>query len=214
MIYSNSTAGGLDDANKLWWIGDYANAVNSYKQATYDKTAAEYDTLINLASLYRSLGDYESAVKQYRKIIPTLKDMDNESINNIYLPLAESYYYLNRLSKAQETYEDIFSKNPDSPDILFGLGRVYYSRRKLGKAEKFLKRVIKINSKYPGCYFYLAKIYEKQKRLIESEKMYAKALKKDSHQVELRYSLGNNYQERGLNEKAYKQFHRLINEWL
>lgn len=164
----------------------------------------------NQAALYRSIGDYPSAIKQYKLLIKE-KTLDKETLKYIYLPLAESYYYLNKLSDAEEVFQKILSVFPDYPPALFGMGRVSFALGKFDKSAEILKQAVKVNPDFPGNYIYLARVKTMENEIEKARSFYIQALKKDSHQVELRYYLARLYQSLGLNEEAYKQYHRLEN---
>jgi SpoIID/LytB domain protein len=137
--------------------------------------------------------------------------IDQNTIQELYIPLAESYYYSHRLKEAGEMFQRILEVSPGSPGALFGLGRVLFRDGNIEKAGQVFKRAVTVNPNFPGNYIYLARIAELQNNPEKAVDFFLKAQKKDKYQVELLYYIGAQYQALGQYEKAFRQFHRLRN---
>ncbi len=197
-------------AYQFWMDGDYGKAESLYIKAARDK-AGEYDSRLSLAALYRAQGNYRSAIKQYTILMSKQPAIDQKVIKDLYIPLAESYYYSHRLKEAGEIFQKILEVSPDLPGALFGLGRVLFQSDNIEKAELVFKNAVSADSDFPGNYIYLARIAELKNDQKKAIDYFLKAQKKDKYQVELLYYIGVMYQALGQYEKAFRQFHRLSN---
>ena len=205
----------LEKANKLWWNGEYGNAEKLYEEAAH-KPEYEWCARVQLATHYRSICNYQSAIEQYLVLLSNKNKIDQLAtplslINDVYIPLAESYYYVHNLEKAEDSFRTVLSRLPDDPRALFGLGRVLFARDKIEKAEETFRKSASLDPDFPGNHYYLAKIAWEKKDHRKAISYYRKALQIDYHQVELMYFLGDAYAAAGIFEDAFRQFHRLKN---
>ncbi len=197
-------------AYQFWMDGDYSKAESLYIKAATHK-AGEYDSRLSLAALYRTQGNYRAAIKQYILLMSKQPAIDQKVIKDLYIPLAESYYYSHRLKEAGGVFQKILERSPDSPGALFGLGRVLFQGGNIEKAEQVFKNAVSADPDFPGNYIYLARIAELKNDPKKAIDYFLKAQKKDKYQVELLYYIGVMYQALGQYEKAFRQFHRLSN---
>jgi SpoIID/LytB domain protein len=200
----------LEMAYQFWMDGEYSKAESFYLKAAKDNSL-EYDSRLGLAALYRAQGDYRSAVKQYNILISKKPALDQKAITDLYIPLAESFYYSNHLKESVWLYHKILEVSPDLPEALFGLGRALFRNGEIEQAEHVLRSALSVDSSFPGNYIYLAKIAELKNDPEEAIDYFIKAQKQDKYQVELLYYMGIQYQALGHFEKAFRQFHRLNN---
>ncbi len=210
IAYCYALSASLDESNELWWSGEYEKAIDVYQELAQDNNYS-FSARMNLAALYRSLSDYNSAIDEYKNIISNGVNFDISEIGKVYIFLAESLYYNKQLKESKKYFEKALNLFPEHENVMFGLGRVFFDLSKLKKAEVILNRIIKVDPEFTGSYIYLAKIAEKRNKTEEAIEYYRKALKKDSQHVELRFWLADNYLKQGLNENAYRQYYKLKN---
>jgi SpoIID/LytB domain protein len=200
----------LARAHRFWWEGSYSEAIPLYKKAaqnTRDETLAR----TNLAALFRSLGYYQPAIQQYRILLSGNRPMDRKAIEEVLIPLAESYYYAHMLKEAELTFHKVLEVTPSSLRALFGLGRVLFAEGKYDKSEALFQKSASLNPQFPAHYIYLARIAQKKKDSKGAATLYKEALQWDNYQVELMYFLGLEHQALGQYEEAFRRFYRLNN---
>jgi len=202
----------LEEAHQLWWAGDYISAAQLYEEASLSPET-ELDARIQLGALFRSIGDYPSAISQYQALLTSgaAEDVKKEHARDILVPLAESLYCSNRMEDAEEIFRKLLNRTPEDPTALFGLGRVLYSKNKYPEARECFTRAAARNPAFSGNFVYLGRIAREKEEHQESVSWYNAAVKADSQQAELLYWLGQEYQVLGLFEDAYRQFYRLKN---
>ncbi|HLD29582.1 MAG TPA: tetratricopeptide repeat protein, partial [bacterium] len=196
----------LKEANLAWWRGETADAEEKYSGLF--KESGNAAAALELAASKRSIGDYPSAIGVYETLL--LSTAVPRGLN-ILIPLAESCYYSHRLEEAETHFREAVNLSTASLHAGFGLGRTLCAQEKWDEAIPVLTRSSVMEPGFPGSFLYLARAYEKKNDPEKAAEYYVKALKLDTHQVEIRFSLGENYETRKSTEEAYRQFHRLEN---
>jgi len=201
----------VQEANRLWWDGNYEQAAALY-EAALRGSAGGAAARVQLAALYRSTGDYSVAIEQYHTLLAendVLGEMD--VVNQLYIPLGESCFYINRLEEAEETFRLALAQESRNHAALFGLGRVLFEKGDLEQAARAFQDAAAARPEFQGNYIYLARIAERLGDTWMSLSLYQKALQIDSQQAELLLPLGRMYENMGSWEDAYRQYHRLRN---
>jgi len=210
LLFSNESP--LERANQLWWTGNFESSINLYKEAAQTPENKALSR-IQLGALFRSIGDSRSSIAQYEDFFAQSSGIKSGRVhsNHILIPLAESYYYVNRLKEAEEIFQKALGFSPDDPAALFGLGRVLFHQKRLKEAQELFEKAATINTAFSGNFIFLAEIAREMGNLKEAILSYRRALQLDSQQAELIFLLGEAYQASGMFEDAFRQFHRLKN---
>jgi SpoIID/LytB domain protein len=228
-LHSKPAASQLGKANALWWSGDYEAAEAAYLQLAASGTGG-IEACLELAAHYRSRARYDLAAEQYRILSRRLESGDPEprgleALGRVYgagsdpggaalsdlvtVPLGECLYYSGVLDEAKREFRKALESSPRSLAALFGLGRTLFEEGDTAAAEAYFSIAATLYPRFPGSAVYLARIAERDGELVKAADAYARALKVDTHQVELRYFLGEVYQRLERFEDAFREYHRL-----
>jgi len=197
----------IEDANRLWWNGDYEGAALRYAEIVRS-SRSNVDAALELAALYRSVGDYGAAVRVYQKLLADA-DGDLQETVDVLLPLGESCYYGHRLDEAEDAFRRALAVEPRNTRVLFGLGRVLFEKEQLNEAESLLQSAAALEPSFPGTCIYLARVCEMRGETKRAIDYYRKAFGTDSQHAELLFPLGRAFMAAGSWEDAFRQYHRL-----
>jgi tetratricopeptide (TPR) repeat protein len=116
------------DANKAKILGNYAEALNLYKQAlTIDKSnaAVEYE----IARLFADDGNFPAALSYANNAY-------EDDPNNVWYGefLATLYAETGRLDESTQVYQNLLEKNPERYDYYFSLGNLLSAQGKYNEA--------------------------------------------------------------------------------
>jgi stage II sporulation protein D len=200
----------LAEANRLFWTGEYEEAARLYRERAGDP-GMRIAAGIQLGALYRSMGDYASAIAQYEELLDDASAAASspDHLRDILIPLAESYLYQRRLQEAERAFTTAAGFAPDAPDLLFDLGRALFARGKLEEAHDAFTKAAALDPGFAGNFVFLARIAHEKNNVQEAASAYRSALRIDPQQAELLYWLGRELQAAGSYEDAFRQYHRL-----
>jgi stage II sporulation protein D len=225
----------INDVNKLWWNGDFSAAEESYKNEIKENKK-NIQSYLQLASLYKSIGQYQKAISIYQKAI-SLEDK-KENFVSIYNSLGECFYCLSNYKKGLKFFNKALDNVISSEEacfeernlslkqeerslthkgfgmtegfyIYFNLGRTLFYMNKFDKSIEMFLKAIEINPDFAGTYFYLGEIYKQKNDLEKSIENYKKVLSKDVYFVEARTLLAEDYRQKELFDKAYEQLYKV-----
>src|SRR5208283_486857 len=140
-------------------------AVNSKK--ALDKLTDGYNNFLELnpedakkvylesGNSLRDKGDYEGAVKAYRKLL----DIDPADLETL-SELGKVYMKVGLLNEAIELLEKARNADRTSAHICFYLGSAYFMEDKNSEAIKALKEAIKLNPVYAEAYYKMGLVFD------------------------------------------------------
>lgn len=166
--------------------GDKAQAV-----AALQRSIAQNPNLITpriiLGGVYRSDGDYHSALVQYE----TLTRLDPYTASNHYY-LGLCYQILDRLEEAADSYRRSLKLDPNNADANMNLGLVYLATGRLADAIKFTKYATELNPKSGVAWSDYAVTLDAKGDYSEAEAAYRRSLELDSSQPTTLLNLATN----------------------
>jgi TolA-binding protein len=176
-----SPALALDEADRLWLVGDRAFADGLYPVArrVLDRFVVEYpnDTRIAPAMLLLgrsrlALGEPEKALDAFRRL-RAIATLPAQQLEGRFWE-AESLYRLKQYAAARSAYDDVLSKDAASqlaPEALYGLGLCELELRRPEPAIKAFRDLLTSwpeHSTAASATFYLAQALADQKRYAEA----------------------------------------------
>jgi TolA-binding protein len=176
-----SPALALDEADRLWLVGDRAFADGLYPVArrVLDRFVVEYpnDTRIAPAMLLLgrsrlALGEPEKALDAFRRL-RAIATLPAQQLEGRFWE-AESLYRLKQYAAARSAYDDVLSKDAASqlaPEALYGLGLCELELRRPEPAIKTFRDLLTSwpeHSTAASATFYLAHALADQKRYAEA----------------------------------------------
>src|SRR5215831_8197137 len=176
-----SPALALDEADRLWLVGDRAFADGLYPVArrVLDRFVVEYpnDTRIAPAMLLLgrsrlALGEPEKALDAFRRL-RAIATLPAQQLEGRFWE-AESLYRLKQYAAARSAYDDVLSKDAASqlaPEALYGLGLCELELRRPEPAIKAFRDLLTSwpeHSTAAAATFYMAQALADQKRYAEA----------------------------------------------
>jgi TolA-binding protein len=176
-----SPALALDEADRLWLVGDRAFADGLYPVArrVLDRFVVEHpnDTRVAPAMLLLgrsrlALGEPEKALDAFRRL-RAIATLPAQQLEGRFWE-AESLYRLKQFAAARSAYDDVLSKDASSqlaPEALYGLGLCELELRRPEPAIKAFRDLLTSwpeHSTAASATFYLAQTLAEQKRYAEA----------------------------------------------
>ncbi len=150
----------------------------------------------NLAGVYLSLGDIDSAKAQALKCVE-LKPNELSFLHR----LGEIQFAAKNFTEAAKSFEKIATLNPEFNEVIFHLGTVYAMQQKWPEAEGALRRARDIYPSNSSIDTNLANVLIMTKKFSEASKILEKvSIKEPSAEVNL--ALGIAYEAAGDEDKA------------
>jgi len=147
---------------------------------------------IDLALLYKAIGEAKKAVSYYEKILPLIITQEDDQVAEVYKGLGRAYQGSGNYDRAKIYYEKAYqivakhaAPNPDLAEVLNDLGMIY---RDIGH---------QLNNNQSNAYFDQALGYLKQ-----SVEMVKKLPAQNKNGVRYRINLGEVYRQQGKLEQA------------
>ena len=97
--------------------------------------------LYSIANQYCKVGQSDNALPYLTQIIQ--ESEDDEFIQKSQILLADIYFSKGDYQAAQQTYEAVLEKNPNSVDALYGMGNIYEKKGDMAKARSEWRKVLK-----------------------------------------------------------------------
>ena len=171
-----------------------------------------YDSYLNLADIYNTLGMDNSAYLQNGE--ETMK-----KLLEIY-PKTPQFYYkaiINRLlaqdlNKARDLAEKSIQLNPRLPTGWWYLGTIYYYAGDYATAEKNTEQAIKNGYAYTNLpsLFFLGQLHDKLKSYEKALSYYQKSAELNPSDQEIQLNIAKDYKELGQTEKARELAEKLL----
>ena len=190
-------------------------AVNSKK--ALDKLTDGYNNFLQLnpddakkvylesGNNLRDRGDYEGAVKAYRKLLD-IDPADLEALSE----LGKVYMKVGVLNEAIALLEQARNVDRTSAPICFYLGSAYFMEDKNTEALKAFKEAIKLNPVYAEAYYKLGLVYDNMSDHDKAIDAYKKVVALNPGFVKAYQSLGLAYESKGQRDEAVKYFKKAL----
>ena len=156
-------------------LGDYKGRIPIELQNTREdiqNSRASKDKVGRIAALYYAMKNYEAAVQNYNKLLPSVDDSETKS--NIYYKLALSYKNLNKYDEALKSAREAYELNKNS-DTAYLLAQIYYETGDYKSAKSFSRSYLDVYPKTYNLYIILGKIYKEENNFEEIETLAQKA---------------------------------------
>lgn len=171
----------LDEAERLWLVGEQASAdgLHPLARRVLERFVAEYpndarvpSALLLLGRARLALGDGEQALdafRRFRTVAPPAQRLDGRFWE------AEALYRIKRFAEARSAYDDVMRQNaasPLAPDAAYGLALCELELRRPEAAVKTFRDLITTwpeHSQVPSATFYLAQTLFDLKRYGDAE---------------------------------------------
>ncbi len=151
-----------DQGNTLYDTGQYAKALDVYKQALSVKPQDPL-TLNNLGAAYFALGQNKEAIDTFQSAVKAKPD-DAES----YLNLGVAYNTTEKYDEAAAALNKAIALKPDWAEALSALGDTYLSLNRYDEAAKAFQAVVKLQPNNVNAYSNLAFAYDRLSRYEDS----------------------------------------------
>lgn len=217
---------------------------NKYKAAEYSEKSLNLNskqscTMVNLAGLYKELGEYDKAIKIYRELQEEKPDSAmlyagiglclvgkgkiQEGINNYqlgialepnnsdsYNNIAMAYSKMNESDRAIEYFKKAIELAPDSYKAYNNLSLEYYNIRDYVKSHEYLLKAVKIEPEAPELYNNLGFLYLGQGDYDYAETYFIKAVQLNPNYADAINNLGVIQENRGDLQKAKAYYERAL----
>jgi tetratricopeptide (TPR) repeat protein len=186
-------------------LGRLEEAASEYEIAL--KNNGEANDYVNLAFLYKKLGDIENAIKYFGKSV----ELDSD-LTSSYLNLGKLYLSKNEFEEAVYYLEKGVNSNPSFVAMRFELARAYFLSQNFEKAAIEFEKVIEKNKNYYRAYYYLGEIKLEHGKTQEAINMYQQSLNINTNYANAYIALGNIFLEQDNFYKAVANFSSAIDK--
>ena len=143
----------LNEGLKYSQKSNYRGAVVLYKNAL-EKDPNYIEARFHLADAYLQIGKYESAEKEFNKV---LRQLPKDS--RVPLKLAELYLRTDREEKVITSLESYLKEYPDSAEAYDLLGRAYALKKEFDNAKDLFRKAIALDAEKVLPHLHLAQLY-------------------------------------------------------
>ena len=151
-------------------LGDFSEAINSYKKAI--SIEPNYiDAHYNLAFALREEGKIEDAVSTFKKVI-SISPKHANAYNNLAVTLQKQ----GKLGEAVSAFKKAISIRPDYVEAYYNMASALEEQGQLEQAVISYRKSISLKPDYADAYFNMASTFEKQGNLEEALNAYNKTL--------------------------------------
>jgi len=143
------------------------------KAWTYFKKATEGDLDVGegfytLGQMSLRMKKYEEAVKAFEQVL--IKGLPNvQLINQVQFNLANSYFMLKELDKAENIYERLAQKEPLNGKYLYNLAETLFAKDKLSQALMLFKKITTLPEPLPQSHLRIVACHEKLDQLDQAK---------------------------------------------
>lgn len=197
------------EANRAYYIGDLIQATDQYKKIL------EYEpdgrALLNLATVYEELGDYQKASAYYLTYVSYAPDSQQARLD-----LAIAYYNLERITEAEKVLNyflqiDAIDSNLER-EVTYYLSKIAERRGDYSQAIEYANRSLKSDPKYALSMVQKGRIFELLGETKKAITSFLEALRIDGSLKGLHQRLGSLYLQLEDYQRAYYRFDRAIQE--
>jgi Flp pilus assembly protein TadD len=135
--------------------GDFKRAQASY-EAVLEIDPRHRPSIVNLARIYCSNGDYPKAIALHERGLQMVEDAPDPAMIN---SLATTYRVAKKYSEAEATIQKILGQDANNLDAYKTLILVYYDQGRLRLAELVAANAKRISDRDPGIFNNLGMVY-------------------------------------------------------
>jgi len=151
-------------------------------------------------------GHYDVAASMFERA-RTAKPDDNEAADY----LGQTYLRLKRYGDAESLFREILRKDPKAAPAWLGLGIARSQQGQYQEALEALSQAERLDPKNPLVYFYQGLVAQELKSFDQSPELFSRAMALSPDLTpSARYYTGISYYQRGLIERAQKEFEAAI----
>lgn len=177
-------------------LDDYDNAIKYLDLSLLYGFEPQVQVYQKLAEIYFTEQDYETAERNYEKIL----ELNSTDVNYFIRPIWLNMEKLNDMAQAFDLAEEAITTNPGEAMSYNLLGWVYVKKEDYENAEKYLTKALEIDPELAAAYLNLGTMYEAQEEFTLAIENYKKA-----------YNLNQNDSVGAL---AAQKFNNLLNQEL
>ncbi|WP_026451259.1 tetratricopeptide repeat protein [Aequorivita capsosiphonis] len=188
---SASASSVLQNADSLYEIGDYSNAIKHYKKVTMDAAIAT-----KIAKAYVAIGNIPKALHYYEQAISETNPPGKERKGDIQLQfeyaklLGQSLKY----QKADNIFKNLTNEFPSNPNFIYQRALLKEAQNDSTAIEAY-REVYRLDTNHINAAYKIARNYIENRRFLDAEIYINKGLAVDSSSV------------RFLTLRGLKQFH-------
>ncbi len=156
--------------------------------ATARTAPSDFKTHNNMGWVYQKRGDYQNAIKSFKKAI-TINPYYVDGTNN----LALAYMLVHDNSHALYYFKKTISLNPKYTPAYATIGTILIDQKKYSEAETYFKKSLELDPHYVVSYHNLGKLYELQGNTDKAIDMYTKAINIQPNIWQTQTNLGSIY---------------------
>jgi SpoIID/LytB domain protein len=199
---STQTTG--NTAYSFYLRGDLTKSANEYlfKARLNPKNIKP---LLNAAIVYKQLGKYETSAKAFEQAL-----LIQPNNSDVLCELGWLKFHLAKYTEAAKLFEKALAQRPNHTRSLLGLGSVYSHLNKKVDSMSYLKKYKKLRPDFSGIDYIIAWAYVNFKMYDEAEQYLIEALRKDPSFIEARLPLAGIYARNHKFNKAWNQYHRIL----
>lgn len=167
---------------------------------------ARDETLFNLGTAYRQLGQLDDAIRSYQQVL-SLRPDHAEAYNN----LGVAYKDQGRLAEALTAYDQALAIRPNYAEAHNNRGAVFQELGELERAIAAYRRALDCRPNFAEALGNLSIAYQDQDQLDAAQAALHQALAINPNYAEAHNYLGNVLKDQGRLDEAIACFHRALN---
>ena len=202
-IISNSPQLYYNHGNLCYYLGNYSEAINSYKKVLELKE--DHTVYYNLGNAFFKYKKYNKAIEHYEKALE-LNPAFIDAQENKTLSLAG----MGESGKALEYFKNINGQDENNYKVHFIFSILLSDIGKYEESEEEIKKCIKLDSKCAGGFEELGRILLKQNKLNEALEAYENLIILTPDDFTGYYKKGNCYYKLGMRKEAVEYFKKSI----
>jgi len=207
IFFINNTFAFTDEeilqANILYNNAEYLKAIKFYKKLS---DSGDIQGYLNLAVIFKDLGNYSEAIKILKKAINKGFGKDIRV-----LALLGRLYYLNsQIDEAIDVLRKLLEIEPDNLEANINLGLCFEEKKDYSKAQGYYQKVVSLNPNHIISHLSLASLYQRQGSIEEAVKEYQKVNLLDASIVNIQKIMAELLFKLGNFAESFKLYQRIV----
>lgn len=145
-------------------LQDYPNAESFYLKGLRKDSKMNY-ALLNLATLYNTVGQNEASLNTFQKALK-----NNPTDERIHYNLALLYNEMNNKTEAENSFAKAVALKSANPKVYYNYSLLLIQNKKFKEAEIVLNKGISINPSAPELYYALTYLYIQTNKVNNAQK--------------------------------------------
>ncbi len=142
----------------------------SFWTTTLATSPFSYQAHVNVGNMYYQNGDYENAIKEFKKSLTIIADP------KIHYNLATVYYSMGNLNAALLEYNAALKLDPQMPEVYQNMAAIFYQENNFPKSEEFTKKALSFSPNNPNIMVNLGLIYLQEGRKADAKAIFQQVL--------------------------------------